>query len=622
MTDPADDFGAPAQPEPPTEENIVRADADDSVVSGEMVRRGLQMLRAELAMHPRSFVLAVTGAAVFAIATVAQSFVLGRIVDRVVLPRFDQGHVGSGAVIGAVVALVMVGAARAGGVVFRRYHATRCAQGVAATLRTQVVEQYQGQPLAWHQSHPTGELLSHAQSDAEAASDVLGPLPYGTGVVILILVAAAWLLATDVVLGVIALVLFPAITVLNVLYQRHVEAPAERAQSHLGDVSSVVHESFDGFIVVKALGAEDAEAQRFAGAAGRLRDAKVQVATMRASFDAALDAVPSMATVALVAVGAWRVDRGAVTTGQIVSFVSLFTLMVWPLRLIGFVLGELPRSVAGWDRVQRVLAEPLPERSVPAVIGHDRLPEGALAVDLDEVVFQYEPGRPVLRGVELHVEPGRLVAVVGPTGSGKSTLLSVIDRLLEPSGGSVRLGGHRLAEVAPDALAGAVAVAFQEPFLFSGSLRDNVDLGGILDDAAVAEAGAIAQIDAFIDDLPRGWDTVVGERGVTLSGGQRQRIALARALARQPRLLLLDDATSSVDPTTEARISTALARNRAAMTTMMVATRPSTIALADEVVFVDQGRVLAHGPHEQLLESVPAYRRLVEAYARERQEAG
>ena len=267
------------------------------------------------------------------------------------------------------------------------------------------------------------------------------------------------------------------------MYQRRTEAPAAHAQSLIGDVSNVVHESVDGVIVVKALGAEESESARFAAEAERLRDANIRVAMLRAGFDAVLDSLPSLATILLVALGAWRVSSGAVTAGDVVSFVTLFGFMVWPLRLIGFVLGDLPRSVAGDDRVRAVLAGEVDRARHLGVVGAGApsVPAGPLSVRFDQVTFGYEEARDVLDHFDVTIPPGRIVAIVGATGSGKSTFMAMLDRLLVPDEGTISLGGIELSKLPDAQLRRAVSLVFQEPFLFAGSVLDNIDLGAGLD---------------------------------------------------------------------------------------------------------------------------------------------
>lgn len=585
--------------------------------SDPVLRRGVRLLGRAISEERGIFALALAASALFGAMTVANAFVLGEVVGRVVLPAFDRGDVGAGTLVGVAAVILAVALLKIIGILGRRIGAGIMQYRLQAAYRRKVSRQYLRLPLSWHHAHPTGQLLSNANSDVEAAWFPIAPLPFACGAALMLVITGVALVAIDPVLALIGLVVFPAVFAVNFFYSRVMAPKVTRAQQLRGEVSGIAHESFDGALVVKTLGREDVETDRFQARAHELRDSLIAVGRVRGTFDPMMEALPALGTLAVLLVGSSRVGAGAMSAGELVSVAYLFTVLALPIRAIGWVLGDLPRAVAGWDRVDAVLTA-TGEQSH----GTQRFAPGGgparLAVR-DVTYAHHDAERPALSGVTLDVAPGRTVAIVGPTGSGKSTLVNLLVRLVDPTNGSVLLDGTDVATLRAGELSGAASVVAQASFLFDDTVRNNVALGDdddpVFDDAEVWRALELAQADRFVHALPDGLDTRIGERGSSLSGGQRQRLALARALVRRPRLLLLDDATSSVDPTVEAAILGGLRDADLAATVLVVAYRRATITLADEIVYVERGRVMARGAHAELLETTPGYARLVRAYA-------
>jgi ATP-binding cassette, subfamily B, bacterial len=582
--------------------------------SREIIARGLRVLGRGIREQPRMFTIAVAGSIVFSLLLVANAYVVGAVIGEVAIPAIETGRVEFGLVALGAAALLAISLLRVVSMAVRRIGAGYMQFRLQAAYRRRVTRRYLELPVAWHQRHATGTLLSNANADVESTWFPIAPLPFAVGTVVMLFGALGSVFFVDPVLGLVALAVFPALLVLNVFYSRRMAPRQARAQQLRAEVAAIGHESFDGALVVKTMGREAEETERFRQRAWQLRDAMVRIGRLRGMFDPLLEALPNAGTLAVLLVGAWRLSQGAIDVTALVSVAYLFIVLAFPVRAIGWVLAELPRSVAGWDRVERVLTAtghmpygPLvPERRGPAVLRFDR------------VTFAYAEREPVLHEVSFEVPPGRTVALVGPTGAGKSTIATLAARLVDPDDGVVLLDGSDIRQLRADALAAHVALVPQVAFGFDDTVRANVSLDrdGV-DDDTVWRALRLAQADGFVAALPDGLDTLVGERGTSLSGGQRQRLTLARALAGNPRLLILDDATSAVDPRVESSILAGLRSGAAPeLSVLVVAYRRATITLADEVVYVEQGRVVAHGTHAELLGTVPGYANLVTAYER------
>ena len=575
------------------------------------LRDGFRVLGVAIRREPRMFAISTFGSLIFGALTVADAWVLGWSADNVVLPAFETGVTTTGGLVTVVALFVGVAIVRGVAIVARRWGAGIMQYRMQAHDRRAVTRQYLRLPLAWHQRHPTGELLSNANSDVEAAWAPIAPLPMAVGTVAMMVIAVVTMFLSDPFLATIGLMVFPLVILSNLVFQRFQSPLMTRVQALRAELSEIAHESFDGAMVVKSLGREEQETDRFAAKARTLRDTSIKAGVVRAVFDPVLEALPSLGVLAVLVAGVLRVQSGAADAGDVVNVAYLLMVVAFPIRSLGWLLGEFPRSVVGFERVRSVLRETGEMQYGDARMR--RTDRGAL-LEVEHLGFGYATDQPVLDDVTFAVAPGRTVALVGATASGKSTLATLMFRLVDPDRGRIRLDGQDLRELAAGELAEQAALVPQQAFLFDDTVRGNVTLGADVADAEVWAALRTAQAEGFVAALPDGLDARLGERGATLSGGQRQRLSLARALVRRPRLLVMDDATSAVDPEVEARILAALRGSSSDATVVVVAYRKATIALADEVVFLSAGRVVDQGPHAELLSRNHDYADLVNAY--------
>ncbi|CAB4947768.1 unannotated protein [freshwater metagenome] len=586
---------------------------EDAELKGTTTRDGFRVLWVGVKREPKVFTVATLGAVLFGVLTVADAWVLGWSTENVLIPAFDNGEIGTDMLVWVFALFMAVAILRAVGIVARRLGGGIMYYRMQSHTRRAVTRQYLSLPMEWHQRHPTGQLLSNASSDIEAAWSPIMPLPMALGTVVMMVIAVVQMFVADVVLALVGLLVFPAVVGANLLYQHYSSPLMTRAQGLRAEVSEIAHESFDGAMVVKTLGRETEETDRFGAKARELRDVNIRAGRIRAIFDPALASLPGLGVLVVLAVGVARVTSGATDAGDVVTVAYLLTIVSFPIRAIGWLLGEFPRSVVGYRRAKAVL-----DAQGSMQWGDAELPrteEGAL-LEVQDLHYSYDGETPLLRGVDFDVRPGRTVALVGATASGKSTLTSLMTRLVDPESGTVRVDGQDVTQLRKGQLSRSVSLVPQTAFMFDDTVRDNVTLGADVSDEAVWAALRTAQADGFVAALPGGLDSLLGERGTSLSGGQRQRLSLARALVRQPRLLILDDATSAVDPEVEARILASLRDDvgGSAASLVVVAYRKATISLADEVIHLDGGRIVGRGTHAELLATSPAYAQLVNAY--------
>ena len=556
-----------------------------------------------LAPYKRGVVLSLLLAAAAMGAGVLIPNLIGRTVD-------DIGD-GGGSLWPLAGAVAAAGLLRLASSVPRRLVAGRVSLGVELDLRNRMYQHLQTLDLAFFDTQQTGQLMSRATVDLGSIRFFLG---YGliflmqSGLTILI--AAGVMIAVNPILSLVVLAPMPIAVWIGFRYGGHNRPASQEVQQRIAELTAAAEENVSGVRVVKAFAQEERQMRRFNHAVRRVFEQSMVSTRLRAFYNPLLEFLPQLGLAAVTVVGGRQAVNGTMTVGEFVAFYGYVVMLTSPMRTLGMTLGMAQRATASGARVFEILDR---EPEVVSPPDAPPLPDGGGRVELRGVTFGYDGGEPVLRDVDLDVDAGRTVAVVGGTGWGKTTLVTLISRLYDVREGAILVDGADVREVDLESLRSQVALVSDDAFLFSASLRENIAYArpGASDDEVV-EAAQRAGLEGFAEHLPDGYDTQVGERGLSLSGGQRQRVAIARALVAQPRILILDDATSSVDATTEGQIKHAMREVMRGRTTFVIAHRLSTIALADEIVVLEGGQIVARGSHDELLEESGLYREIAQ----------
>jgi ABC-type multidrug transport system fused ATPase/permease subunit len=527
------------------------------------------------------------------------------VIDEAIRPQDERMLlilVGVIAAVGAVKALLMIG---------RRFISGRQALGVEFDMRNALYVHLLRLSFGFYDRHQTGQLMSRATVDLQGVRFFLGyGLIFFSQNLLTIVGAIAIMLWTDWRLSLIALAIAPVVIWLAYRYSRVSHPVLRDVQQKMADVATVAEENIVGVHVVKSFAQERQEGEKFSRRSEAVFERTVDANRQRSIYVPMLSFVPLLAQAGVLLGGGWMVVHNELTVGEFFAFNLYVSMLIMPLRMLGMWIGQSQRATASGERIFQILDEPEEIADRP---GAAPLPPGEGRIVFENVSFGYDPERPVLDAVDLEIEPDRNVAIIGHTGSGKTTLTALVPRFYDVTAGRLTVDDVDVRDVTLTSLRRSIAVISQDPFLFSTTVRENIAFGAPdATDEDVENAARLAQAHEFVSELPNGYDTVIGERGITLSGGQRQRIAIARAIVTNPRILILDDATASVDATTEAKIRLGLHEAMRGRTTLIIAHRLSTISLADEIVVLDHGRVVARGTQAELAETNPVYREIRE----------
>ncbi len=552
--------------------------------------------------YKRTVLISLGGALVATVATAAIPLVQRQIIDNVIVHQRES-------IWPLAALLIVLAAVNFAGIYWRRYRGGKLSLDVQYDLRTELFAALSRLDGKRQDEIHTGQLVGRSITDLNMVQSILSMVPITLGNLALFVVSIAIMVVLSPVLTLVTVAVAPALWLIALASRRRLFPASWHAQQQSGDVAGIVDESIGGVRVVKGFGQEEQEQERLEAASAGLFASRLRMIRLTARYNPALTAIPSLGMVGVLALGGWLAIHGSITLGTFLAFSAYLAQMAGPVRTLTMMITIGQEARASVVRVFEVID------SRPVIAdkpGAPALARGAAGISFDDVTFGYVPSQPILRGLSLRVEPGETVAVVGASGSGKSTIAQLLTRFYDPQGGSVRIGGHDVKDVTRDSVRDAIGLVMEDSFLFSDTVRANIAYGrpDATKEQVIAAARA-AQAHEFIARLPDGYDTVVGEQGLTLSGGQRQRVSLARALITDPRLLVLDDATSAIDPRLEAEIHAALSEIMRGRTTLIIAHRRSTLNLADRIVVLDEGRVADSGTHEELTERCPLYTELI-----------